>query len=330
MHRTHTCGELRRAHEGQTVTLSGWVNSYREQGKELVFVDLRDRYGKTQVVFRTDDSAEIDSRSRRLRREDVVQVVGKVHYRGDGLANAKLETGEIEVRVEQLTIFSQSKTPPFELDGDLPNEELRLKHRFLDLRRASLQRNIIQRHHICQAVRRYFNERDFLEIETPILGRSTPEGARDYLVPSRIQHGTFYALPQSPQIYKQILMVSGFDRYYQIARCFRDENLRADRPAGIHRSTWRVISFVQRDDILTVIDGLVSTVVEEIGDRSSGGTAAAHICRRDGTLRQRQARLRYGLELVDIGDVAAASDFSVFKAVVEGGGRVRGINVKGG
>ena len=210
--------------------MAGWVNSYREQGKELVFVDVRDRYGKTQVVFRTDESVEIDNRARKLRREDVIQIIGKVHFRGDDLVNPKLDTGEIEIRVEKLTVFSQSKTPPFELEGsDLPNEELRLKYRFVDLRRPALQKNIIMRHKLTQAVRSYFNSNEFLEIETPILGRSTPEGARDYLVPSRVHHGAFYALPQSPQIYKQILMVSGFDRYYQIARCFRDEDLRADR-----------------------------------------------------------------------------------------------------
>ena len=211
MLRTHTCGELRREHEDQTVTLCGWVNSYREQGKELVFVDLRDRYGKTQVVFRTDESSEIDERSRRLRREDVIQVTGTVRYRGDDLVNPKLDTGDIEIRADKLEIFSQSKTPPFELEGaELPNEELRLKHRYVDLRRQALQESIILRHRLTQSVRSFFNEREFLEIETPMLGRSTPEGARDYLVPSRVHHGTFYALPQSPQIYKQIFDGVGF------------------------------------------------------------------------------------------------------------------------
>ncbi|MCA9051967.1 MAG: aspartate--tRNA ligase, partial [Planctomycetaceae bacterium] len=174
MLRTHNCGQLRREHEGQTVTLAGWVNSYREQGKELVFVDLRDRWGKTQIVFNTEEDSEIDTRARKLRREDVIQVTGEVRYRGDGLVNAKLETGDIEIRAHQLKVFSTSRTPPFEVDGtELPNEELRLKYRFVDLRRAPLQRNMLLRHQLTQAVRSYFNQRDFLEIETPILGRST-------------------------------------------------------------------------------------------------------------------------------------------------------------
>ena len=196
MLRTHTCGELRRAQTGQTVILAGWVHSYREQGRELVFVDLRDRYGKTQVVFNTDEDTRIDALARRLRREDVIRVEGEVRYRGDGMTNAKLSTGEIEVRVHQLTLLSRSKTPPFEIEGgELPNEELRLKHRFLDLRRPELQRNIQLRHDLTQAVRSYFNDLNFLEIETPMLGRSTPEGARDYLVPSRVHHGSFYPVP---------------------------------------------------------------------------------------------------------------------------------------
>ncbi|MEZ6133096.1 MAG: aspartate--tRNA ligase [Planctomycetaceae bacterium] len=327
--RTQTCGELRRSHEGQTVTLAGWVHSYREQGKELVFVDLRDRYGKTQVVFRTDDSSEIDSRARKLRREDVIQIVGEVRFRGDDLVNPKLATGEIEVRVEQLTVFSQSKTPPFELDGDLPNEELRLKYRFVDLRRQELQSNLILRHHLTQAVRSYFNDRDFLEVETPILGRSTPEGARDYLVPSRVHHGTFYALPQSPQIYKQILMVAGFDRYYQIARCFRDEDLRADRQPEFTQIDLEM-AFVERDDILTMIDGMMAHVVKSVKNIDLPTPLPrftyADVMERYGCDKP---DLRFGMELIDIGDVGAASDFGVFRSVVESGGRVRGINAKG-
>lgn len=330
MLRTQTCGELRRSHEGQTVTLAGWVHSYREQGKELVFVDLRDRYGKTQVVFRTDDNAEIDSRARKLRREDVIQVIGEVRYRGDDLVNPKLTTGEIEVRVTSLTVYSQSKTPPFELDAaELPNEELRLKYRFMDLRRTELQNNIILRHHLTQAVREYFNTREFLEIETPILGRSTPEGARDYLVPSRVHHGSFYALPQSPQIYKQILMVSGFDRYYQIARCFRDEDLRADRQPEFSQIDVEM-AFVERDDVLGMIDGLVSHVVKQVKDIDLPTPLArytyADVMERYGSDKP---DLRFGMELIDIGDVGVASSFGVFKSVVESGGRVRGINAKG-
>jgi len=262
--RTHTCGELRRAQTGQTVILAGWVHSYREQGRELVFVDLRDRYGKTQVVFNTDEDTRIDALARRLRREDVIRVEGEVRYRGDGMTNAKLSTGEIEVRVHQLTLLSRSKTPPFEIEGgELPNEELRLKHRFLDLRRPELQRNIQLRHDLTQAVRSYFNDLNFLEIETPMLGRSTPEGARDYLVPSRVHQGTFYALPQSPQIYKQILMVAGYDRYFQLAKCFRDEDLRADRQPEFTQIDVEM-AFVQQEDILTTIDGLMARLVKTL------------------------------------------------------------------
>ena len=330
MHRTHTCGELRREHAGQTVTLSGWVNSYREQGKDLVFVDLRDRYGKTQIVFQTDDDSKIDSVARKLRREDVIKVVGEVSYRGDGLVNAKLTTGDIEIRAQQLTVLSKSKTPPFEIEGgELPNEELRLKYRFIDLRRQSLQKSIILRHELVQAVREYFNTRDFLEIETPMLGRSTPEGARDYLVPSRVHPGSFYALPQSPQIYKQILMVAGFDRYYQIARCFRDEDLRADRQPEFTQIDVEM-AFVERDDILNTIDGLIAYVMKKV----RGVDIAIPLPRY--TYRDMMERygsdkpdLRFGLEIVDIGSVAAVCDFGVFKGVMNSGGRVRGINAKG-
>lgn len=329
MLRTQTCGELRRSHEGQTVTLCGWVHSYREQGKDLVFIDMRDRYGKTQVVFRTDASTEIDSRARKLRREDVIQVTGQVHYRGDDLVNPKLTTGEIELRVDQLNVFSQSLTPPFELDGDLPNEELRLKYRFVDLRREQLQKNLMLRHNLVRAVRSYFDARDFLEVETPILGRSTPEGARDYLVPSRVHHGSFYALPQSPQIYKQILMVAGFDRYYQIARCFRDEDLRADRQPEFTQIDLEM-AFVERDDILDMIDGMVSSVVKSVKDIDLPTPLPRHtyadMIEKYGSDKP---DLRFGLELIDIGDIGAASTFGVFKSVVEGGGRVRGINAKG-
>lgn len=331
MHRTHTCGELRRSHVGQTVTLAGWVHIYRDHGDNLVFVDMRDRYGKTQIVFDREDNGEIDAMARRLRREDVIKVTGEVRYRGDSLVNPKLATGEIEIRVQQLQVLSRSKTPPFEIEGtDLPNEELRLKHRFIDLRRPHLQKSIILRHQLTQAVREYFNSREFLEIETPMLGRSTPEGARDYLVPSRVHHGSFYALPQSPQIYKQILMVAGFDRYYQIARCFRDEDLRADRQPEFTQIDVEM-AFVERDDILSMIDGLVSFVMKSVRGVEIKTPLPrytyADVMERFGSDKP---DLRFGMELIDIADLASASEFSVFKNVIAGGGRVRGINVKGG
>ncbi len=328
--RTHTCGELRREHVGQTVTLCGWVHSYRDHGENLVFVDLRDRYGKTQVVFNTEEDSRIDALARRLRREDVIRITGEVRYRGDDLVNPRLATGDIEVRAHELTVDSSSRTPPFELEGsDLPNEELRLRYRFVDLRREPLQRNLIVRHQITQAVRDYFNSRDFLEIETPMLGRSTPEGARDYLVPSRVHPGSFYALPQSPQIYKQILMVAGFDRYYQIARCFRDEDLRADRQPEFTQIDVEM-AFVERDDILELIDGLVCQVVKQVRGIELPSPlprySYADVMERFGTDKP---DLRFGMELVDIAGPAAASDFGVFRSVLDSGGRVRGINAKG-
>ena len=330
MLRTHTCGELRRDHDDQTVTLCGWVHSYRDHGENLVFVDLRDRYGRTQVVFNTEQDSQIDSIARKLRREDVIRIHGKVRYRGDQLVNPKLDTGEIEVRAYELTVENSSKTPPFELDGtELPNEELRLKYRFVDLRREQLQHNILVRHQMTQAVREYFNQYGFLEIETPMLGRSTPEGARDYLVPSRVHQGSFYALPQSPQIYKQILMVSGFDRYYQIARCFRDEDLRADRQPEFTQIDVEM-SFVNRDDILSLIDGLVSSVVRRVKGIEVPTPLPrftyADVMERYGTDKP---DLRFGMEIVDVGEPAVASDFGVFRSVIENGGRVRGINAKG-
>lgn len=330
MLRTHTCGELRRDHDDQTVTLCGWVHSYRDHGENLVFVDLRDRYGRTQVVFNTEQDSRIDSIARKLRREDVIRIHGKVRYRGDQLVNPKLDTGEIEVRAHELTVENSSRTPPFELDGtEMPNEELRLKYRFVDLRREQLQHNILVRHQMAQAVREYFNQHGFLEIETPMLGRSTPEGARDYLVPSRVHQGSFYALPQSPQIYKQILMVSGFDRYYQIARCFRDEDLRADRQPEFTQIDVEM-SFVNRDDILSLIDGLVSSVVQRVKGIEVPTPLPrftyADVMERYGTDKP---DLRFGMEIVDVGEPAADSDFGVFRSVIENGGRVRGINVKG-
>jgi aspartyl-tRNA synthetase len=311
--------------------LAGWVHSYREQGRELVFVDLRDRYGKTQVVFNTDDDAKIDALARRLRREDVIRVTGEVRYRGEGMTNPRLETGEIEVRVVQLTLLSRSKTPPFEIEGgELPNEELRLKYRFLDLRRPELQRNMLLRHQLTQATRQYFNSLNFLEIETPMLGRSTPEGARDYLVPSRVHPGSFYALPQSPQLYKQILMVAGYDRYYQIARCFRDENLRSDRQPEFTQIDVEM-AFVERDDVLGTIDGLVAFVMKTV----RGIDVPLPLPRytwHDVMVRFGcdKPDMRFGMEITEITDIAAASEFGVFKAAAAGGGHIRGLNVKGG
>jgi len=327
--RTQTCGELRREHAGQTVTLCGWVDSSRDHGG-LVFVDLRDRYGRTQVVFRPSDGEDMHTQARSLRSEFVIQVTGEVAERGAEEINPKLDTGEIEVRCQTLQVLNKSKTPPFEpRTTELPNEELRLRYRFIDLRREELQQTLAVRHNVCKLTREYFDENGFLEIETPVLGRSTPEGARDYLVPSRVQEGSFYALPQSPQIYKQILMAAGYDRYYQIARCFRDEDLRADRQPEFSQIDVEM-AFVERDDILEVIDGLVSRFMQGLRGQQIQLPLPRYsyhdVMERYGSDKP---DLRFGMELVDVGEIAAECDFGVFQKAVAGGGRVRGLNAKG-
>jgi aspartyl-tRNA synthetase len=329
--RTKTCGELRLPDVGQTATLCGWVEGYRDHGG-LVFIDLRDRYGKTQIVFNPDEGAEMHAVARGLRSEDVIRVSGQVVARPKDMINPKLVTGEIDLRAKSLEILNKSKTPPFEPSStELPAEELRLRYRFLDLRRPSLQKALILRHKITLWTREYFDKLGFLEIETPMLGKSTPEGARDYLVPSRVHPGSFYALPQSPQIYKQILMVAGYDRYMQIARCFRDEDLRADRQPEFTQIDVEM-AFVEREDILNVIDGLVAFVVEKVEGRKVPVPLPRYgyhdVMERYGTDKP---DLRFGMELVDISDLARTCGFNAFKTVVETSqGRVRGLNVKGG
>ncbi len=328
MLRTHTCGELRTDHVGQTVTLAGWVIRGRDHGG-LAFIDLRDRYGVTQIVFNPDRDAEMHELARTLRAEDVIQVSGEVVLRDDR-ENEKLATGKIEIRAHELKVLNKSKTPPFEPGtSELPNEELRLTYRFLDLRSERLQHAILVRHRLMKLTRDYFDNLQFLEIETPILGRSTPEGARDYLVPSRVHEGAFYALPQSPQIYKQILMISGYDRYFQIARCFRDEDLRADRQPEFTQIDIEM-AFVEQEDILTLIDGLMATFLKEL----RGEEMALPLPRYDyADVMEKYGSdkpdLRFGLELVDIGEIASNCDFAVFKKTMESGGRVRGLNAKG-
>ncbi|REJ72314.1 MAG: aspartate--tRNA ligase [Planctomycetota bacterium] len=329
MLRTHNCGELRKTDAGQTVTLCGWVDKYRDH-KGIVFIDLRDRYGRTQIKFNLADDSDIQKTAWQLRYEDVIQVSGEVTARPDDMANPKLPTGEIEVHAAALDVLSKSKTPPFEPDGqNLPNEELRLKHRFIDLRRQELQQAMQVRHRLTKAVRDYFDELGFLDIETPILGRSTPEGARDYLVPSRVHHGEFYALPQSPQLYKQLLMVAGFDRYFQIARCFRDEDLRADRQPEFTQIDVEM-SFIERDDLIETIDGLVAAMAESARGESISLPLPRYtyhdVMERFGSDKP---DMRFGMELVDIAEVAGDCDFGVFKNTIAAGGRVRGLNAKG-
>lgn len=333
MLRTHTCGELRREHIGREVTLSGWVDSYRDHGGGL-FVDLRDRYGMTQVVFNPPDTPQpIIEESKQLRAEYVIQVTGKVTERPSGMANPKLSTGEVELRVTRFTLFNKSLTPPVSPNAnaqDMPNEELRLEHRYLDLRRPAMQQTLMLRDRLIKGMRDYFAGLNFIDVETPVLGRSTPEGARDYLVPSRVSRGSFYALPQSPQLYKQILMVAGYDRYVQVARCFRDEDLRADRQPEFTQLDLEM-SFVDADDVMGVIDGLVKRLAEQ----ELGMEVALPLPRM--TYDEAMERfghdapdLRFGLELVDCTDLGAKSEFRVFSSVASSGGKVRAINVKKG
>jgi len=326
--RTHTCGELRTEHIGQTVTLCGWVDTYRDHSGVL-FVDLRDRYGKTQVVFGPEGGAKNLQAARSLRSEFVVAVTGRVAARPEGTINPKLVTGEVELRVERLEILNSSLTPPFQPGGkELPGEDLRLKYRYVDLRRAEMQTTLLLRHRMVKIMRDYFDELGFIDVETPMLGRSTPEGARDYLVPSRVQQGAFYALPQSPQLYKQILMIAGYDRYVQIARCFRDEDLRADRQPEFTQLDLEM-AFVDAGDVIEVIDALVARLAREILDLELALPLPQM------TYDEAMERfghdapdLRFGMELVDLTDLAAEAEFRVFRAAAESGGRVRSINAK--
>jgi aspartyl-tRNA synthetase len=326
--RTHTCGELRKEQVGQTTTVCGWVDTRRDHGG-LVFVDLRDRYGKVQVVFDPQKCPETHAVAGGVRNEDVLRVTGIVDARAPKDVNPKLVTGEIDVRATKLEILNKSRVVPFEPGtATPPNEELRLKHRFIDLRRPRLQELMIFRHRFSKLVRDYFDRHGFLEIETPMLGRSTPEGARDYLVPSRVHPGCFYALPQSPQIYKQILMVAGFDRYMQIARCFRDEDLRADRQPEFTQIDVEM-AFVEREDILKTVDGLIAYLVQEL--RGETAPPVPRLSYRDAIERfgSDKPDLRFGMELVDISDLAQNCGFGVFKNAVAGGGRVRGLCATG-
>ena len=330
MLRSHTCGALRADDVGKQVTLCGWVDTYRDHGGGL-FVDLRDRYGLTQVVFNPPQTPDdVISASKSLRNEFVIKAVGEVACRPEGQDNPRLSTGEIEVRVESFEVLNECETPPFTPgQQEIPGEDLRLKYRFLDLRRASTQSTLVLRSHIIKMIRDYFDKHDFIDVETPILGRSTPEGARDYLVPSRVHHDAFYALPQSPQLYKQILMVAGYDRYVQVARCFRDEDLRADRQPEFTQLDMEM-SFVDGDDVIAMIDGLVAQLAKEF----CGIDLPTPLPRM--TYDEAMERfghdapdLRFGMELIDCTDLAAESEFRVFRGPAESGGRVRGINAKG-
>jgi aspartyl-tRNA synthetase len=329
LQRTHTCGQLRKADAGSEATLSGWVDTRRDHGG-VIFIDLRDRYGKTQIVFNPEHNAETHKAASVLRSEYVISVRGKVEERPEGMANPDLDTGDIDVMVDQLEILNTSETTPFEITGDTEvSTELRLKYRYLDLRRPLMQKYLTARHKVYQVARQYLDSNNFIEIETPFLTKSTPEGARDYLVPSRINRGQFYALPQSPQLFKQILMVSGFDRYFQIVKCFRDEDLRAQRQPEFTQIDLEM-SFVREDDVINIIEGLMVEVFRKV----LGKEVSAPFPR----LSYHDAMDRYGCDAPDlrfemtikeITDIAKKSDFKVFKSVAESGGQVRGINATG-
>ncbi|MBD89000.1 MAG: aspartate--tRNA ligase [Deltaproteobacteria bacterium] len=326
--RTQNCGELRREHVGQTVVLMGWVQNNRDHGG-CIFIDLRDRYGITQVRFDPAVNAEVHERADRLRSEWVIGVRGTVVDRGSN-ENANLATGAIELEVTDLEIFNRSETPPFQISEQCDTgENIRLQYRYLDLRRAPLQRNLILRHEITNLTRNYLNDHDFLDLETPILTKSTPEGARDYLVPSRVHPNQFYALPQSPQIFKQIFMISGYDRYFQICRCFRDEDLRADRQPEFTQIDVEM-SFVVPEDVFEIIGGLVRKIWKDLANKDIGEIPTMpydEAMRRYGIDRP---DTRFGLELQDVGDIVAKSDFQVFKNVLDNGGIVKALNAKGG
>lgn len=327
--RTHNCGELRIENVGEEVCLMGWVGKRRDHGG-VIFVDLRDRHGITQVVFRPDLEADIHAIAEGIRNEYVLAIKGRVEPRPEGMANPKLPTGAIDIESSDLRLLNESDTPPFAIEPDIDvNEELRLRYRYLDLRRPDMQQALLLRHRAAQETRRYLTAQGFLEIETPFLMKSTPEGARDYLVPSRVQRGHFYALPQSPQTYKQLLMIAGCDRYFQIVRCFRDEDLRGDRQPEFTQIDIEM-AFVAENDVMRLSEGLARHLFAHV----IGVDIPAPIPQI--TYREAMDRFgtdrpdtRFGLEIVDISDAAHASEFQVFKSVLNSGGRVRGINAKG-
>ncbi len=330
IYRTHTCGELRKGDVGAAVTLSGWVHARRDHGG-LIFIDLRDRYGKTQVIFDESKDPGAFTAAKELSGEDVVTVHGQVVPRPADMVNPALSTGEIDVQGNRLQVLSKAATTPFVIsDRQSASEELRLTYRYLELRTDELQHNILTRSRAYQLVRQFFHDRDFVEIETPMLMKSTPEGARDYLVPSRIHQGRFYALPQSPQIYKQLLMIAGYDRYFQIVKCFRDEDLRADRQPEFTQIDMEM-SFVDEEQVMEVVEELLRLLFREV--------AGAELPEPFPRLTYAEAMerygsdhpdLRYGLELQEMAPHIEGSTFDVFRKVLAGGGRVLGLVVSGG
>ena len=332
MYKTHTCGELRASHVGQAVTIAGWVHRRRDHGG-VIFVDLRDRYGLVQVVFNPDLPRETLDEIASTRFEWVLQIAGLVHKRPEGMENPKMETGEIEIIANELKILNPAKTLPMMVSDDtyLPDENIRLKYRYLDLRREKMTQNMILRHRVIKFMRDYMDQNGFLEIETPILFKATPEGARDYLVPSRLYPGYFYALPQSPQQLKQLLMVAGMDRYFQIARCFRDEDLRGDRQPEFTQLDLEM-SFVHRDDVLAMVEGLYTEMIPAVAPHKRILSAPwpklsyKEAVEKYGTDKP---DLRFSMELCDLTEVFKATDFRVFRSALEAGGVIKCIVAPG-
>jgi aspartyl-tRNA synthetase len=328
--RTLYCGALRAADAGKTVILMGWVQRRRDHGG-VIFVDLRDREGLVQIVFNPEVSPAVHQEAHRIRSEYVLAVQGKVRRRPEGMENPELPTGEVEVMIDDLEILNESKTPPFVLDaGEEISESVRLKYRYLDLRRPEIQKNIMLRSQAATATREYFHGQGFIEIETPFLTKSTPEGARDYLVPSRVNQGMFYALPQSPQLFKQLLMVSGFDRYYQIVKCFRDEDLRADRQPEFTQVDLEM-SFVDENDIIAIMEGYMAHLF-----RSCLGLTLTppfpRIAYQDAMDRfgKDSPDTRFAMELKDLTDILKNSDFTLFQEVAAGGGVIKAMKIEDG
>jgi aspartyl-tRNA synthetase len=328
MYRTHDCNSLRKTEIGKEVTLAGWVHVTRDHGG-VIFIDLRDREGLTQVVFRPEENAAVAKQAHTLRSEDVIQVKGKVAARVLGTENSKLATGDIEVVPNELNILNRADDLPFQLDTDVHNEDLRLTYRYFDLRRPRLSRNLRLRHRTAKATRDYLDSQGYLEIETPILSKSTPEGARDFLVPSRLMPGKFYALPQAPQQYKQLLMVGGVEKYFQIAKCFRDEDLRADRQPEFTQIDIEA-SFIEPDDLYALTEGMLAAIFKATRQIDIK-TPFERLTYREAVGRYGSDKpdRRFGMELVDLGEDFKASGFKVFRGALDAGGVVKAINAKG-
>src|ERR1700736_3047253 len=328
MYRTHNCNSLRKTDIGKEATLAGWVHVSRDHGG-VIFIDLRDREGITQVVFRPEENAQLAKEAHGLRSEDVIQVSGKVAARVPGTENSKLATGEIELIPNQLKILNRADDLPFPIDAEIHNEDLRLTYRYYDLRRPELSRNLRIRHRAAKATRDFLDSQGYLEIETPILSKSTPEGARDFLVPSRLVPGKFYALPQAPQQYKQLLQVGGVEKYFQIAKCFRDEDLRADRQPEFTQIDIEA-SFVRPDDIFALTEGMLAAIFKATRELEIK-TPFHRLTYRDAVSRYGSDKpdRRFGMELVDLGEDFSRSDFKVFRSALDAGGVVKAINAKG-